>query len=71
MPCYICSHCNKCGMYSIKMDVSCASCGEPILPGRNSCPKCGTKYSNNMYLPPIKKREGAADFYDAEKEVHP
>lgn len=48
MPCYVCSHCNKCGMFSTVLDLRCRTCNEPIPPGSSVCAKCGTKFSGNM-----------------------
>ena len=48
MPCYICGHCNKCGMYSTTLDIRCNTCDEPIPAGSSSCAKCGTPFTGNM-----------------------
>lgn len=47
MPCYICGHCNKCGMYSTKLEITCGKCGEPVAPGANTCTKCGAPLAGN------------------------
>lgn len=48
MPCYMCGHCNKCGMYSTILDIRCNVCDEPIPAGSASCAKCGTSFTGNM-----------------------
>lgn len=60
MPCYQCSHCNKCGMFSLKLDLRCSTCGEPIVPGEASCGKCGTPYRSNMRRGRIARSDNAA-----------
>lgn len=50
MPCYICGHCNKCGMYSTKLEISCKSCGEPVRPGSDTCVKCGKPLKDNLAM---------------------
>ena len=49
MPCYQCSRCNKCGMLSTRMELTCSNCGEPIRPGVSNCPACGASYASNMH----------------------
>lgn len=63
MPCYICSHCNKCGIYSMKLDLTCKTCGEPIPPGQSVCAKCGTPFIHNMKSGKMAKPKGATDYY--------
>ena len=41
MSCYTCTHCNKCGMFSIKVVVVCKSCGTEVPVGAGACPACG------------------------------
>ena len=41
MSCYTCTHCNKCGMFSIKVAVVCKSCGAEVPAGAGACPACG------------------------------
>ena len=41
MSCYTCTHCNKCGMFSIKVVVVCKSCGTEVPAGAGACPACG------------------------------
>lgn len=48
MPCYQCSHCNKCGMYSRVMEVRCAFCGAAIAPGTSVCSECKKPVRHNM-----------------------
>ena len=63
MPCYPCTHCNKCGIYSLKMDLRCKTCDEPVVPGAEVCPKCGANYLHNMTRGKIAKPEGTNDYY--------
>lgn len=63
MPCYQCSHCNKCGIFSVKLDLTCANCGADILPGKNTCPTCGAPYSSNMKRGKLGKPAGAKDWF--------
>ena len=51
MPCYPCSHCNKCGIFSLRLDLRCSTCGEPFL--------------HNMKRGKIGKPEGSQDYYSA------
>lgn len=41
MPCYPCGGCNKCGMFSVKAILVCASCGTVVPAGSSCCPGCG------------------------------
>lgn len=58
MPCYICGHCNKCGMYSASLDIRCSTCDEPIPPGSSVCSKCGTSFFGNMKTGKYKRQDG-------------
>lgn len=43
MGCYPCTHCNKCGIFSVKAETRCANCGALRTPGTSICSKCGSK----------------------------
>lgn len=63
MPCYQCSHCNKCGIFSNKLELTCALCGTPIVPGAVTCPGCGEAYTPaNMKRGEIGKPAGTKDW---------
>lgn len=61
MPCYQCSHCNKCGMYSMKLDLRCATCGEPVPAGMRVCARCGAPFKGNTTRGTITKPGLSAD----------
>ena len=63
MPCYPCTHCNKCGLFSMKLDLRCKRCGSPIIPGVQVCPECGTAYRHNMNRGKVIKPSDASDYY--------
>lgn len=63
MPCYPCTHCNKCGLFSLKLDLHCTTCGEPVIAGQRICPKCGNPYRHNTVRGKIRKPADAADYY--------
>lgn len=63
MPCYPCTHCNKCGLFSLKLDLRCATCGTPVAPGASTCPNCGESYLFNTVSGEVSKPEGAVDYY--------
>ncbi len=63
MPCYPCTHCNKCGIYSIRLEVTCNTCGADVVPGISECPECGTPYSGNTTRGKMGKPEDATDYY--------
>lgn len=63
MPCYPCTHCNKCGLFSMKLDLRCNHCGNPIVAGLRSCPECGSSYQHNMKRGKIVKPVGSSDYY--------
>lgn len=63
MPCYPCTHCNKCGIYSIRLELACATCGADVVTGASSCPECGSPYRNNTVRGRMGKLEGASDYY--------
>ena len=69
MPCYPCSHCNKCGIFSMRLEVTCATCGEPVQVGKDSCPVCGHAYLNNTVRGKMGKPEGASDYYTRMEEA--
>ena len=48
MPCYQCSHCGKCGMHSLVVELNCGNCGAPIPPGQSVCAQCGEPFRFNM-----------------------
>ncbi len=41
MSCYPCTHCNRCGMFSLRLICVCAQCGQEIPVGSGKCPECG------------------------------
>lgn len=63
MPCYPCSHCNKCGIFSLRLGLRCSSCGEPIPAGSKVCASCGKPFLHNMKRGKIGKPEGSHDYY--------
>lgn len=62
MPCYQCSHCNKCGMYSIRLQILCGTCGADVVIGQKDCPSCGTPYRNNIKRGMMGKPKGTEDY---------
>lgn len=71
MPCYQCSRCNKCGMLSTRMELTCATCGEVVVPGTEACPNCNTSYLNNIargYMKRINSDTGEAEPFDPLKD---
>lgn len=87
MPCYQCNRCNKCGMLSTRVAVTCKACGEPVMPGRSDCPKCGASYAGHMRrgkmtrinsetgkpeeIIPLSNKEAMAAIERAHKSLHP
>lgn len=63
MPCYPCSHCNKCGIFSIQLEVFCNTCGATMVIGESVCPECGTPYAGNTSRGKMGKPEGTDDYY--------
>lgn len=63
MPCYVCSHCNKCGIFSMKMEFTCNTCGADVVPGESVCPTCDTPYAGNTTRGKMSKPEGSEDIY--------
>ena len=63
MPCYPCSHCNKCGIFSIKLELTCLTCGADVVPGQDVCLTCGTPYAGNTKRGKIGKPEDTKDYY--------
>lgn len=63
MPCYPCTHCNKCGIYSMRLELTCATCGADVEPGKNVCPNCGHDYAHNTVRGKMGKPEGQSDYY--------
>lgn len=51
MSCYTCTHCNKCGMFSIKVVVVCKSCGTEIPVERGRARHAGA--------PPLRRRSSS------------
>lgn len=47
MTCYQCSHCNKCGIFSLRMELTCNTCGAMVVAGTDACPECDSPYKNN------------------------
>ena len=66
MPCYPCSHCNKCGIFSIRLEVTCNTCGSDMVIGQNVCPTCGTPYKGNTSRGMMGKPKGTVDYYTAQ-----
>lgn len=63
MPCYPCTHCNKCGIYSIRLELTCAACGSDVVAGLDTCPACGARYAGNTKRGKMGKPEGSTDYY--------
>ena len=63
MPCYPCNHCNKCGIFSLRLELTCNTCGADVLAGASVCPGCGTPYAGNTTRGGIGKPEGSEDYY--------
>lgn len=63
MPCYTCSHCNKCGMFSMQLDLTCSTCRSVVVAGKGNCPECGSAYLHNTTRGHMAKPEGATDYY--------
>ena len=63
MPCYPCTHCNKCGIYSIRLEITCATCGADVVIGKKECPNCGSSYRNNIKRGMMGKPKGTKDYY--------
>lgn len=63
MPCYPCTHCNKCGIYSIRLELTCMTCGSDVVVGKRACPQCGTPYNGNTRRGKMGKPAGATDYY--------
>ena len=63
MPCYPCSHCNKCGIFSLRLEIRCATCGADVQVGESTCPECGTPYAGNTIRGKMGKPEGTVDYY--------
>ena len=63
MPCYPCGHCNACGLFSLKLEITCATCGADVVTGQSSCPNCGSPYANNIIRGKMGKPKGANDYY--------
>ena len=55
MGCYPCTHCNKCGIFSVKAETRCARCGEIRTPGTPACPKCGERKTVSRAVPESKQ----------------
>lgn len=63
MPCYPCSHCNKCGIFSLRLELTCNTCGADVMTGESICPQCGTPYAGNTTRGKMGKPEGTTDYY--------
>lgn len=63
MPCYPCNHCNKCGIFSLRLELTCGTCGADVVVGKSECPECGSSYANNTKRGKIGKPEDATDYY--------
>lgn len=55
MACYTCTHCNKCGMFSIRVEVVCKDCGAKVPVGQSACPVCGGKKLAQNVVKPAKR----------------
>ena len=63
MPCYPCTHCNKCGIYSIRLELTCATCGADVIQGEAACQTCHTPYAGNTKRGRMGKPKGSNDYY--------
>lgn len=63
MTCYQCSHCNKCGIFSMKLELTCNTCGADVISGESICPGCGTPYKGNTSRGKMGKPQDATDYY--------
>ena len=63
MPCYPCGHCNKCGMFSLKLEITCGTCGADVVTGETHCPVCGSSYAGNIKRGGMGKPKGMEDYY--------
>ena len=63
MPCYPCGHCNNCGIYSLKLEITCKTCGADVIAGETHCPSCGSAYANNTVRGKMGKLKDADDYY--------
>jgi len=68
MPCYPCSHCNKCGIFSIRLEIRCATCDADVVIGQKNCPSCGTPYRNNIKRGMMGKPKGTVDYLTRQDE---
>ncbi|MDR1014213.1 MAG: hypothetical protein LBL86_04445 [Coriobacteriales bacterium] len=57
MPCYQCSHCGKCGMFSYSMELACGTCGTPLAPGLSHCEACGASARDARHSATLKLRD--------------
>ena len=69
MPCYPCGHCNACGLFSLKLEVTCATCGADVIAGETHCPVCGSAYRNNTVRGKMGKPKDAVDYYTRIEEA--
>lgn len=70
MPCYPCNHCNKCGIFSLRLELGCKTCGADVIPGADTCPSCLTPYRGNTVRGSIGKPEGTVDYYTKIEEAY-
>ncbi len=63
MPCYPCNHCNKCGIFSLRLELACKTCGADVIPGADACPRCNAAYRGNTVRGKIGKPKGTEDYY--------
>lgn len=69
MPCYPCNHCNKCGIFSLRLELACKTCGADVIPGADACPDCHTPYRGNTLRGKIGKPKGTVDYYTRIEEA--
>ena len=69
MACYPCTHCNRCGVYSISYGAVCGMCGAPIPPGTAACPNCGADVMGGLSLVKEEENEDAKNDLELQKTL--
>ena len=67
MPCYPCNHCNKCGIFSLKLELTCTPhAADPSSQAQPACLHCREPYLHNMRRGAIGKPQGIR-YYTAQE----